>query len=154
MSVDTEIRFEASFKSKIADEYGYYTIYFDKNETFRDISRYSTGPVIILRTEVFEDDSMSDEIPVRSYNEEGLFVLQFFDKASGKRSFSTFYTRLRNAYRNNTINNRLDPAEGEEGTIYIRNITQRPTNDVPTVNSQLQWKRKDIFLPYNKIYTQ
>ena len=152
MSLDTETRFEASFKTKIADVYGYYTIYFDKNGSFTDISRYGAGPIVILRTEVFEDTAISDEIPVRSYDEEGLFVLQFFDKESGQRSFSTFYTRLRNAYRNNTINNRLDPAQGEEGTIYIKNISQRPTFDVPTSKSQQKWKRKDIFLPYNKIY--
>ncbi len=160
MSLDSVTRIDSFFESQVATPNSIYTIYEDKNE---GLFEGGGGPFVKIWTEASFDDPTAVEASPEDfscYTEEGIIIIQIFAvKGLGTMdlySLSRIVTLVRDAFRGK----RILPTGSEEGIIYFESISPRQTievapKDFPIGNSNslgLTWKRKDIFINYQKNY--
>ena len=146
MSWDTASRFNTDFAANIAATYTDYEYVYAEDNDGIDLDEYGSGPVIEVNTEVFEDRLLSDG---SDYIEEGEFIINFYtEKGSGSDEAGLFYQYVRDQYRES----RISQGVGEEGGIYIENISRRPRVEVRNSRGRKEWVRHMFFLPYTKHY--
>ena len=146
MSWDTATRFNTDFQTNIADVYTDYEYVYAEDNDGIDLDEYGSGPVVEVNTEVFTDRIFSDG---GGYIEEGEFIINFWtEKGSGTDEAGLFYQYIRDQYREA----RISQGVGEEGGIYIENISRRPRVEVRNRRSETEWIRHIFFLPYTKHY--
>jgi hypothetical protein len=151
MSLDTADRFKADFITNIADVYTDYEYSYTMDNDGIELENYGAGPVIEVNVEPFDDEffGVCPAGDPQEYQEEGLFVIRFYTElGSGSNEAGTFYTILRNQYRQSEIAQGV----GEEGTIYIDRISRRPRVEVRNPRDERDWVRHDMFLAYQKYY--
>ena len=105
------------------------------------------GPFIYVDVEVF-DDMQSDDF--NSYMETGVIVFKIYNEERvGNRDIYTIADLIKTQFRDN----RIDPAMGEEGTIFTQDLTARPLFTETNPRNNFNWNRYDILINYKKCYT-
>jgi len=157
MSLDSVTRIDDYFKTSITDVLGIETIFEDENK-----GQFEPGGGMFIKmwVEPSFDDLTGNSIPNKLYTERGLVVIQIFTiKGQGTKNLyalESVGTSIRDAFRDKF----LDSDGTQEGAIYFEDISTRQTIEIGRQNSPQGrgssfngvWKRKDIFVNYQKSY--
>jgi len=157
VSLDSVTRIDAFFKAQITDLLGIETIFEDQNK-----GQFEPGGGMFIKmwVEPSFDELTGSSLPDSLYTEDGLIVIQVFTiKGQGTKNLyalESVGTSIRNAFRDVFLN----PTGSEEGAIYFEDVSTRQTIEIGRQNSSQGrgssfdgvWKRKDIFINYQKSY--
>lgn len=151
MSFDTVTRVNEFFADNVATPNSLYTVYLDDNTN--PPTNSGAGPWCEVETEASFDELVAQGPTTHTYKEHGLVTVSVFvDVGLGNKipkALAKVVTLVRDAFRDKTI---LDTGP-EEGCIYFESIdtSRSVTNDT---KFNRKWKRKDIFINYQKNYKQ
>lgn len=158
MSLDTVKRVADYWKSTLEDVSGIHTVYFDKNY---GLPESTDGPWVKLFIEASFDDPLavanSQDV---CFTEDGQIIAQIYaEKGIGDKdlySLERVSDLIKEAFRGFT----LLPGAGEKGNILFEDISSRQTIEIDRSDSNFgrgstddrDWRRKDIFINYQKNY--
>ena len=153
MSLDTETRVNAYFKSAVADANNYFTIYESEN---KDLPQSNVGPNISVSFEDGIDEQLTDAV---DYSETGVFIAQI-EVEVGKSSsqLSIIADQIKVAFRGPQGYLQMAPTGSEVGTIVFQSFEKVPRGEVSRKpigrraknQSTRDWKRLDVMLTYTK----
>ena len=153
MSLDTETRVNAYFKSAIADTYNYYTNYDSEN---KDLPESNVGATIDVSFEDGTDEQLNDAV---EYVETGTLVISIkVELGKSASQLSTISDQIKVAFRGPHGYLQMTPTGSEEGFIVFESlekvprgtISRKPSGRRAKNQSTRMWKRLDVMLTYTK----
>jgi hypothetical protein len=145
MSLDTIERIESRIEDEIESNYSRYVIYESLNE---DLPDQGSGPFIKVFIEPDTDYLDGIATGEKMYTEFGSVVFQIFDEeGSGTRDLHTIATEIRDSMRDVL----MYPTGSQEGTIHLQEYEER-ASAISIKSGGRNWKRKDVFVGYQKSY--